>query len=132
MQLRDPRPVPTGHDAVKLRLRDHHPSARPRHVVGGDDAAVCPVPQSVDVPPRRTAAAAIGNSLQAGFSTFSCGRRPVPIICDPWADTTILADKMIMTIFAGIAEFERDLNRERTGAGRADAQERSPFRPAKK
>ena len=28
---------------------------------------------------------------------------------------------MIMTIFAGIAEFERDLIRERTGAGRADA-----------
>ena len=31
---------------------------------------------------------------------------------------------MIMTIFAGIAEFERDLIRERTGAGRADAQKR--------
>lgn len=31
---------------------------------------------------------------------------------------------MIMTIFAGIAEFERDLIRERTGTGRADAQKR--------
>ncbi len=31
---------------------------------------------------------------------------------------------MIMTLFAGIAEFERDLIRERTGAGRADAQKR--------
>ena len=31
---------------------------------------------------------------------------------------------MIMTIFAGIAEFERDLIRERTGAGRVDAQKR--------
>ena len=31
---------------------------------------------------------------------------------------------MIMTIFAGIAEFERDLIRERTGAGRADAHKR--------
>jgi DNA invertase Pin-like site-specific DNA recombinase len=31
---------------------------------------------------------------------------------------------MIMTIFAGIAEFERDLIRERTGAGRADARKR--------
>jgi len=29
-----------------------------------------------------------------------------------------------MTIFAGIAEFERDLIRERTGAGRVDAQKR--------
>jgi DNA invertase Pin-like site-specific DNA recombinase len=31
---------------------------------------------------------------------------------------------MIMTIFAGIANFERDLIRERTGAGRTDAQKR--------
>jgi DNA invertase Pin-like site-specific DNA recombinase len=45
-------------------------------------------------------------------------------ISEPWADTTTHAGKMIMTIFAGIAEFERDLIRERTGAGRADAQQR--------
>ena len=31
---------------------------------------------------------------------------------------------MIMTVFAGIAEFERDLIRERTGAGRAASQKR--------
>jgi DNA invertase Pin-like site-specific DNA recombinase len=31
---------------------------------------------------------------------------------------------MIMTIFAGIAEFERDLIRERTGAGREAAKKR--------
>jgi DNA invertase Pin-like site-specific DNA recombinase len=43
-------------------------------------------------------------------------------IAEPWANTTTHAGKMIMTIFAGIAEFERDLIRERTGAGRADAQ----------
>ncbi|MBV8969174.1 MAG: recombinase family protein [Verrucomicrobia bacterium] len=36
------------------------------------------------------------------------------------ADTTH-AGKMIMTIFAGIAEFERDLIIERTGAGREAA-----------
>ena len=34
------------------------------------------------------------------------------------------AGKMIMTIFAGIAEFERDLIRERTGAGREAAKKR--------
>jgi DNA invertase Pin-like site-specific DNA recombinase len=45
-------------------------------------------------------------------------------ISEPWADTTTHAGKMIMTIFAGIAEFERDLIRERTGVGRADAQKR--------
>ncbi len=35
---------------------------------------------------------------------------------EPWADTTSHAGKMIMTVFAGIAEFERDLIRERTSA----------------
>jgi DNA invertase Pin-like site-specific DNA recombinase len=45
-------------------------------------------------------------------------------LSEPWADTTTHAGKMIMTIFAGIAEFERDLIRERTGAGRADAKKR--------
>src|ERR1700736_2363586 len=45
-------------------------------------------------------------------------------ISEPWADTTSHSGKMIMTIFAGIAEFERDLIRERTGAGRADARRR--------
>jgi hypothetical protein len=49
---------------------------------------------------------AIGNS-GARFQSVS----------EPWADTTTHAGKMIMTIFAGIAEFERDLIRERTGFG---------------
>jgi DNA invertase Pin-like site-specific DNA recombinase len=39
-------------------------------------------------------------------------------LSEPWADTTTHAGKMIMTVFAGIAEFERDLIRERTKAGR--------------
>jgi DNA invertase Pin-like site-specific DNA recombinase len=43
---------------------------------------------------------------------------------EPWADTTSHAGKMIMTVFAGIAEFERDLIRERTGAGREAAKQR--------
>jgi DNA invertase Pin-like site-specific DNA recombinase len=45
-------------------------------------------------------------------------------ISEPWANTTTHADKMIMTVFAGIAEFERDLIRERTGAGREAAKQR--------
>jgi DNA invertase Pin-like site-specific DNA recombinase len=45
-------------------------------------------------------------------------------ISEPWADTTSHSGKMIMTIFAGIAEFERDLIRERTGAGREAAKKR--------
>ena len=42
-------------------------------------------------------------------------------ISEPWADSTSHAGKMIMTVFAGIAEFERDLIRERTTAGRMAA-----------
>ncbi|MBA2709527.1 MAG: recombinase family protein [Tatlockia sp.] len=45
-------------------------------------------------------------------------------LSEPWADTTSHAGKMIMTVFAGIAEFERDLIRERTGAGRVAAKKR--------
>lgn len=45
-------------------------------------------------------------------------------ISEPWADTTTPGGKMIMTVFAGIAEFERDLIRERTGAGRKAALQR--------
>jgi DNA invertase Pin-like site-specific DNA recombinase len=42
-------------------------------------------------------------------------------LSEPWADTTTHAGKMIMTVFAGIAEFERELIRERTSAGRKAA-----------
>jgi DNA invertase Pin-like site-specific DNA recombinase len=45
-------------------------------------------------------------------------------LSEPWADTTTHAGKMIMTVFGGIAEFERDLIRERTGAGREAARKR--------
>nr|WP_305855825.1 recombinase family protein [Candidatus Nitrotoga sp. M5] len=40
---------------------------------------------------------------------------------EPWADTTSLSGRMVLTIFAGIADFERSLIIERTSAGRAAA-----------
>jgi len=43
---------------------------------------------------------------------------------EPWADTTSPAGKMVLTVFGGIAEFERSLIRERTGAGRKAAMKR--------
>jgi len=43
---------------------------------------------------------------------------------EPWANTTTHAGGMIMTVFAGMAEFERDLIRERTSAGREAAKQR--------
>jgi len=45
-------------------------------------------------------------------------------LSEPWASTATHTGKMIMTVFAGIAEFERDLIRERTSAGRAAAKKR--------
>lgn len=50
-------------------------------------------------------------SAEASFCSLS----------EPWADTTSHSGKMIMTVFAGIVEFERDLIRERTSAGRKNA-----------
>jgi DNA invertase Pin-like site-specific DNA recombinase len=39
-------------------------------------------------------------------------------LAEPWADTTSPANRMVLTVFAGIAEFERALILSRTSAGR--------------
>jgi DNA invertase Pin-like site-specific DNA recombinase len=40
---------------------------------------------------------------------------------EPWADTTSPAGRMVMTVLAGVAEFERERILERTSEGRAHA-----------
>lgn len=45
-------------------------------------------------------------------------------MAEPWADTTTPAGRMVLTVFAGMADFERSLIVERTGAGRAAARAR--------
>ncbi|GAN87276.1 recombinase family protein [Komagataeibacter intermedius] len=45
-------------------------------------------------------------------------------IREPWADTTSPEGRIVMTVFAGIADFERALIRERTAAGRMQARQR--------
>ena len=54
-------------------------------------------------------------------------------IAEPWADTTTSAGRMVLTVFGGIAEFERSLIAARTEEGRRAAQARGvPFgRPPK-
>ena len=42
-------------------------------------------------------------------------------IRDAWADTTTSHGRLMLTVLAGLAEFERDLMRARTGEGRARA-----------
>ena len=43
---------------------------------------------------------------------------------EPWADTTSPAGKMVLTVFAGMAEFERALIHQRTSSGRVAARMR--------
>lgn len=45
-------------------------------------------------------------------------------LAEPWADTTSPAGRMVLTVFAGIAEFERALIHQRTSAGRVEARAR--------
>lgn len=43
---------------------------------------------------------------------------------DTWADTTTAHGRLMLTVLAGLAEFERELIRARTGEGRARAKAR--------
>jgi len=45
-------------------------------------------------------------------------------LAEPWADTTSPAGRMVLTVFAGIAEFERATILERTRSGRVAARTR--------
>src|SRR3954462_4994195 len=45
-------------------------------------------------------------------------------LSDAWADTTTPHGRLMLTVLGGLAEFERELIRARTGEGRARAQER--------
>lgn len=51
---------------------------------------------------------------QAGFRS----------LCDTWADTTTPHGRLMLTVLGGLAEFERELIRARTGEGRARAKAR--------
>ena len=50
-------------------------------------------------------------SSKAGFRSLG----------DAWADTTTARGRLMLTVLGGLAEFERDLIRTRTGEGRARA-----------
>src|SRR3954471_24146246 len=45
-------------------------------------------------------------------------------LADTWADTTTPHGRLMLTVLGGLAEFERDLIRTRTGEGRARAKAR--------
>src|SRR5215471_8665522 len=56
----------------------------------------------------------------------SLGERSIGFksLADAWADTTTPHGRLLVTMLAGIAEFERELIRARTGEGRKRAQAR--------
>src|SRR4030088_3533473 len=62
--------------------------------------------------PLNTLAATTGK--EAGFRSLG----------DAWADTTMPHGRLMLTVLGGLAEFERELIRARTGEGRKRAQER--------
>jgi DNA invertase Pin-like site-specific DNA recombinase len=45
-------------------------------------------------------------------------------LADAWADTTTPHGRLMLTVLGGLAEFERELIRARTGEGRARARRR--------
>ena len=57
------------------------------------------------------------------WTTAACfaTRGDVRVLADTWADTTTPHGRLMLTVLGGLAEFERELIRARTGEGRARA-----------
>lgn len=62
--------------------------------------------------------------LLATVETIRAAGATLRSLSEPWADTTSHGGQFILTVFAGMAEFERELIRERTRAGRDVAKRR--------
>lgn len=57
-------------------------------------------------------------NLLAEFDKLGVGFRSLG---DPWCDTTTAHGRLMLTVLGGLAEFERELIRQRTGEGRQRA-----------
>lgn len=56
---------------------------------------------------------------------FECVTSSIRVmVASSWADTTSATGKLVMTFLTGLAEFEKDLFRDRTNIGRRAALER--------
>jgi DNA invertase Pin-like site-specific DNA recombinase len=60
-------------------------------------------------------------TILASIATKKAGFRS---LADRWADTTTAHGRLMLTVLGGLAEFERELIRARTGEGRARAKAR--------
>ena len=55
------------------------------------------------------------------LAVITCKKAGFRSLADTWADTTTAHGRLILTVLGGLAEFERELIRARTGEGRARA-----------
>ena len=58
------------------------------------------------------------------LATITAKKAGFQSLGDTWADTTTSHGRLMLTVLGGLAEFERDLIRSRTGEGRARAKAR--------
>ena len=58
------------------------------------------------------------------LATFTERKAGFRSLGDTWADTTMAHGRLMLTVLGGLAEFERELIRARTGEGRAGAKAR--------
>ena len=58
------------------------------------------------------------------LAIITCKKAGFRSLGDSWADTTTPHGRLMLTVLCGLAEFERDLIRARTGEGRERAQAR--------
>lgn len=119
LQLKAPEEGRLREDLPRESVRHHPPPARiPADVLDQVRQGDTIIVWKLDRLARST------RDLLNTMETLSESGAKFQSISEPWANTTTHAGKMIMTVFAGIAEFERDLIRERTGAGREAAKKR--------
>jgi DNA invertase Pin-like site-specific DNA recombinase len=85
---------------------------------------VLPTPGDVLMVTRLDRPARSTRDLLTVLATVSERRAAFKSLADTWAETTTPHGRLILTVLGGLAEFERELIRARTGEGRARAKAR--------
>src|SRR5437899_6380870 len=101
--------VPRSGERHEDRPRAASPAARPARA--GDVLTVTPLDRLARSTRDLLNTLAAITGKKAGFRSLG----------DTWADTTTSHGRLMLTVLGGLAEFERDLIRARTGEGRARA-----------
>jgi DNA invertase Pin-like site-specific DNA recombinase len=75
---------------------------------------------ALKAPPTST----VGRGKAITLATITSKKAGFRSLGDAWADTTTAHGRLMLTVLGGLAEFERDLIRTRTGEGRERAKAR--------